>query len=298
MYYYSHNIGDFDRATRHLTRIERSVYLDLVFLYYDTEAALSLDIALLCRRIVARTEEEKAAVLAVLDEFFHQTPTGWFHDRCEEEIAHYRKTQSQASAAGKKSAEAKAERRRIAMEGESPTGTERRANETSTGVERPFNARSTEAQRTVNEPSTNCQQTVNQPITNNQEPITNNQKPEKVQTIAPPDGAAVVREYVAGVFSYWQNQRGHERAKLDAKREKAIKARLKDGYSVEDLCRAVDGIAKSAHHMGQNDSNTVFDDIELICRNAANVDKFIKLAAGGVAAGGLQRQGAILKDWI
>lgn len=106
-------------------------------------------------------------------------------------------------------------------------------------------------------------------------------------------------EAVRRVFVYWQQARGHERAHLDAKREKAIKARLTDGYSAEDLCRAVDGIAKSAHHMGQNDARTVYDDIELICRNAANVDKFAKLAGpSSTIDPGLQRQVDILKDWM
>lgn len=177
MNYYSHHIGDFDRATRHLSRIERSVYLDLIFVYYDTESPLTLDVGALCRKIVARTEEEKAAVLAILDEFFHETPSGWFHDRCEEELDAYRKSKSQASAAGKASAAARAERRAAAMG--SPTGVERRGNENPTTVERPLNDRSTEAQRTVNEPATN------------QEPITNNHKPvTKEKQSAPPTGDA------------------------------------------------------------------------------------------------------------
>jgi uncharacterized protein YdaU (DUF1376 family) len=288
MYYYKHHIGDFDRNTRHLSRIERSIYLDMIFLYYESEAALPLDVAALCRKIVARTEEEKSAVLAVLDEFFHETPNGWFHDRCEEELAEYRKTKSQASDAGKASAQARKERRELAL-GKSPRGVERRSNENPTTVERPLNDRATEAQRTVNETSTN-----HKPLTTNQEPI------QKVKPIVEPVGPTrVIGGSVGMVFTYWQNQRGHEKAKLDDRREKAIKARLKDGYSVEDLCRAVDGIAKSPHHMGQNDSRTVYDDIELICRSAANVDKFRKLAApSGALNPALQHQVDILTDWM
>jgi len=85
-------------------------------------------------------------------------------------------------------------------------------------------------------------------------------------------------EDVEAVFGYWTAKRGHPRAKLDAKREKNIRARLADGYTVEQLCRAIDGIAKSTFHMGDNDQRTVYDDVELICRNAGNVDKFIRLA--------------------
>lgn len=138
MNYYSHHIGDFDRATRHLTRTERSVYLDLIFTYYDTEQPLTADMAALCRKIVARSEEEKAAVLAVLDEFFTSTPAGWYHDRCEEELDAYRKSNTQKSAAGKASAAARAERRQQAINGNQtsvPTSVERCSNGTPTNQE-------------------------------------------------------------------------------------------------------------------------------------------------------------------
>lgn len=142
MNYYSHHIGDFDRATRHLTRIERSVYLDLMFVYYDTEQPLTSDVAALCRKIVARSEEEKAAVLAVLDEFFTVTPVGWYHDRCEEELDAYRKSNTQKSIAGKASAAARAQRREQAINGNSttvpttvPTPVERLSNGTPTNQE-------------------------------------------------------------------------------------------------------------------------------------------------------------------
>jgi hypothetical protein len=86
-------------------------------------------------------------------------------------------------------------------------------------------------------------------------------------------------EDVEAVFDYWKTKRQHPRAKLDAKREKKIRERLADGYTVGELCQAVDGIAKSRHHMGDNDTRTIYDDIELICRDASKVDKFIRLAS-------------------
>lgn len=80
------------------------------------------------------------------------------------------------------------------------------------------------------------------------------------------------------VFTYWQDVMNHPKAKLDRKRRQKIRDRLADGYSVDDLMRAVDGCSKSPHHMGHNDRGTVYDDIELICRDAPHVDKFIRLA--------------------
>ena len=79
MNYYPHHIGDFNSATRHLTRIERSVYRDVIELYYDTEAPLCGDVDKLCRLLIARSDEEQAAVVQVLSEFFVDTDQGWRH---------------------------------------------------------------------------------------------------------------------------------------------------------------------------------------------------------------------------
>lgn len=167
MNYYSHHIGDFDRATRHLTRIERSVYLDLIFTYYDTEQPLTADVAALCRKIVARGEEEKAAVLAVLEEFFITTPSGWYHARCEQELDSYRKSNSQKSAAGKASAAARAAR-----------------------LQDLLNGNSTPVATTVNERSTN-----QEPRTNNQEPLTSNQEPKKTRSKASATGTRLPEDW-------------------------------------------------------------------------------------------------------
>lgn len=121
MYFYSHNIGDFDRATRHLTRLERSIYRDLMDVYYETEKPLTLDRAALCRKIIARSNEEATAVEQVLNEFFIETPTGWFHSRCDHEIEAYRASNSQKSAAGKASAAKRAAKRQQALNGNPTT---------------------------------------------------------------------------------------------------------------------------------------------------------------------------------
>ncbi|CAB3744780.1 DUF1376 domain-containing protein [Achromobacter kerstersii] len=104
MNYYPHHIGDFNSATRHLTRIERSVYRDLIELYYDTEAPLCGDVDKLCRLLIARSDEEQAAVVQVLGEFFVDTEQGWRHARCDAEIARYHGNKEAKSAAGKASA--------------------------------------------------------------------------------------------------------------------------------------------------------------------------------------------------
>jgi len=85
-------------------------------------------------------------------------------------------------------------------------------------------------------------------------------------------------EQVRQTFTFWQTELNHPRAKLDSKRRRSIKARLKDGYTVDDIRKAITGCKQSPFHQGENDSRTIYDDIELICRNAGNLDKFINLA--------------------
>lgn len=74
------------------------------------------------------------------------------------------------------------------------------------------------------------------------------------------------------VFAHWQTATKRPRANLDAKRLRLIRDRLKS-YSVEDLCRAIDGYARSAWHQGENDRGKRFDDLGLILRDSAQVEK-------------------------
>jgi hypothetical protein len=98
------------------------------------------------------------------------------------------------------------------------------------------------------------------------------EKKEKPPSIASPQ--------VRAVFAYWQAVMRHPEAILLAKREQLIQARLREGYSLEDLKAAIDGCKASPHHMGQNDRHTVYDTLELILRDGGNVERFKSYKAG------------------
>jgi len=108
MNYYSFHIGDFNNATRHLTRVERSLYRDLIDVYYDTEHALNgSDFDRLAKRILANSDEEKDALKCVLDEFFTLEDGEYRHERCDKEIAKYRANTESKRKAGKASGTAR-----------------------------------------------------------------------------------------------------------------------------------------------------------------------------------------------
>lgn len=119
---------------------------------------------------------------------------------------------------------------------------------------------------------------------------------EGVKSTVEPDGPT------ARIFAYWQQIMEKPRAQLDAKRKKAIAGRLKDGYTPEQLCKAIDGCRKDPFSMGKNDRSTLYNDIELICRDGPRVDKFIAHADKSDVIPGIdsrmQRQIDALNEWM
>lgn len=105
------------------------------------------------------------------------------------------------------------------------------------------------------------------------------------QTDVPANGALPEKtkggkwtETVEEIFNCWKSTLNHPKSILDEKRRKLIIARLKEGFTVEQLKQAIEGIARSEWHMGQNDRHTRYDGLELIFRDAGKVEKFMALA--------------------
>ncbi len=80
------------------------------------------------------------------------------------------------------------------------------------------------------------------------------------------------------LFKYWCDVMGKNlsTSKLTPKRDKAIKARLKEGYTFEQIKAAIDGCRNDPFSMGHNDRQKPFNDIELICRTGEKLESFIQ----------------------
>lgn len=83
------HIGDYLRDTEELSLLQHGVYFRLMMAYYSSGQPLPNDIPRLCRRIQATSHEERAAVEAVLVEFFRLEGPVWMHKRIEEELAQW-----------------------------------------------------------------------------------------------------------------------------------------------------------------------------------------------------------------
>lgn len=266
MNHYPHHISDFNNATRHLTRIERSIYSDMIDMYYDTEQPLSLDLPYLKRKLMAHSQDEKKAVDDVLAEFFIKTESGYFNTRCNEEIVRYLANKSLKAEAGKASA-AKREQDKAAKLAE--LNKEKENNQhNSTGVEQVLNCVGTES---------NCIPTNENENENENENDIRAEKHVNEDVHATVSKPEKFKDEIQNVFEHWKKVMGKRGTViLDSKRKSAIRARLADGYTQDQLCKAVDGCSQSDYHMARDGKNTTrYDDLTLICRDASKVDFFM-----------------------
>ena len=91
MNYYERHLGDYARDAGHLTMLEHGAYTLLLDRYYTTEQGIPADQAhRICR---ARTRDERAAVDAVLQEFFTLTDGVHHQKRVDAEIVRYRESE-------------------------------------------------------------------------------------------------------------------------------------------------------------------------------------------------------------
>lgn len=111
------------------------------------------------------------------------------------------------------------------------------------------------------------------------------------RTPLPPkgDSAGSKKSVCQEIFEHWQKIHKHPQSILTPKIEKIILARLKEGYSKDRIFQAIENIRNSSHHMGKNDTGTVYDSLELICRSGSNVDRFADLVVAKAPPDGLDR---------
>jgi len=89
--HYPRHIGDYLRDTGHLSLLEHGVYGRLLDLYYLNGGPIPGDIAGLCRKLGARSADERTAVEAVVTEFFTRTDDGnLLNKRCQIVIEKYK----------------------------------------------------------------------------------------------------------------------------------------------------------------------------------------------------------------
>ncbi len=101
MHYYQHHIGDFIKSTANLTHEERSIYLQLIWIYYDTENPLTEDVESLAFDVGARDKTE--LIKTLLKRYFIYDPhlKSYTHHRIDKELSLYKSKADSARRANK-----------------------------------------------------------------------------------------------------------------------------------------------------------------------------------------------------
>lgn len=237
--------GDYLRDTAHLSLSEHGVYLLLMAHYYSTGKPLPADECALQRICRCTTADDTKALRSVVGNFFKLSDGVYRHKRIDAEIARGIKISEIQSDKARRAAGA----RWHGSHGDAP-GTAPRISTSMESAEHgglPFNA-------------------YPQPQPHSQP------QPQPHKNTSSPCGD------VAAVFDHWKKKLNHPRAVLDSKRKKCLEKALAS-YSIEQCLTAIDGCSVTPHNMGKNDCYEVYDEITLILRDSAHIERFIRNAA-------------------
>lgn len=209
MNFYQRHVGDYLRNAAHLSLLEHGVYVRLMDVYYSREAPIPHDSR---HRVVgARSDDECAAVDAVLSEFFTLHEGNWTQARCDEEIHGYQNKPNTPTKAAERQRRFRERRSTLFAELRTlgivpPMETSNRDleamldnalnNVTSRTEPTPSNVTETLAQHSENVTETLPERFCNVTETANHKPITNNHKPKDLSLVGNssdvplPDGVA------------------------------------------------------------------------------------------------------------
>lgn len=297
MNFYKHHLGDYAAATAHLSWDEDCAYRRLIDQYYKREAPIPAETREACRLARASTPGQRKAVEVVLREFFTLQDDGWHQKRCDVEISEANEFGEDRDA---KIENEKERQRRHRAERKKLFEQLRRHDIVPPWDTKIETLREMVSNVPVTQPVTQPVTPVTRTATAIQTPDSISQTPDSREELLPqtssgsettvarlPSSSAgenppkvdrkISLDAVRTVFDHWRTLHGHPQAKLDDKRRKLV-AKALTAYSEADLCLAIAGYRNSPHHMGANKNDTVYDDIELMLRDAKHIDAGIRFS--------------------
>jgi uncharacterized protein YdaU (DUF1376 family) len=94
--------NDYSNNTKHLTMLQHGAYEQLMLAYYSSGKPLPQDHSKLFRMVGAFTQDEQAAVISVLDEFFTKADGMYHSNRCDRELIRIAKARDDSDKANRK----------------------------------------------------------------------------------------------------------------------------------------------------------------------------------------------------
>lgn len=118
----------------------------------------------------------------------------------------------------------------------------------------------------------------------------NNKKENDVEVLSDLDRNAIADRsalpvQVKTIFDHWvmidqSTGGGSLPRKLNNARKQKIKARLNEGYTVEQICDAITGFCNTPFYQGENDRNTRYTDLTTLLKSGEQVERGLQLKHG------------------
>lgn len=295
MHFYMFHPAKFNFETKHLSRLERAIYREMIDDYMANESPFIADNQKLGWRFECNTEEERNALGTILDNFFvikkDKKGTEYYHHkRLDAEIRAYRwgNKENFGTQDG-------TDKGTLAERNGTPSGTDKERKErynkerkhminslreigltidskASMACLRELYAANSDkfsfqsngigtdtGQNGTAENGTEHQNFDVEPL-----PVTSNHKPN------------TKNKYVseaAEVFEFWKSVFNKSDTTIFSdKRKSKVFKRLEEGYTVEQIKQAIYNCSQSEYHVSNN-----YTDLELICRDVEKIDRFLGL---------------------
>lgn len=102
------------------------------------------------------------------------------------------------------------------------------------------------------------------------------------------------------IFNHWVvvMNKNLANTKQTPKRMKAVKARLKDQYTVGQIKTAIDNCRADPFSQGANNRNTAYNDLELICRTGEKLEYFIDMKQPLTSDSKVNQNIATAEQWL
>lgn len=284
MHFYAFHPAKFNFETKHLSRMEKAIYRELIDEYMSSESSFFIDIEKLRCRMSCDTQEEFDALSRVLNEFFviKKDKKGiehFHHPRLDGEIRAYRWNNRNKSGTQQRTSRERKERfnkeKNLMIEALRDIGLNLKKSIAMNDLRNLYTEnlpRLTDQKSQFDVKQRTGKERFGTDMNDKEHQIFH-VKPETVLSNQEQNTKSKYVNEVNDVFEFWKSIFGkNDSTILSDKRKSKVIKRLEDGYSIEQIKQAIYNCSKSEYHISNN-----YTDLELICRDIEKIDRFLGL---------------------
>lgn len=97
-----------------------------------------------------------------------------------------------------------------------------------------------------------------------------------IESLSQEEGGQSQESIAKKIFDYWKKVMNSPNAIYDSQRNRQIQNALSIGFSPQQLCQAIKGCSVTPFNMGENDRGVKYNGLEVILKNAEQIERLIR----------------------